>query len=180
MSYSRNSRANQQHGPSGEGTLTGRHGERPATVPAVPTCRRSRKALGWTGVRKRSWGGWATEIRIPRSRRTLWIGKFRCALEAALAYDAAMFCFYGEHPPRKRRFNFPAMQRPAIPDHLRIRLTIATIRAIATDYGRRCATLLAPLVCHVVSGALSAPPQMARVVGPDAPGAAAGVEVAAL
>jgi hypothetical protein len=72
------------------------------------------------------------------------------------------------------------MQRPAIPDHLRIRLTIATIRAIATDYGRRCATLLTPLVCHTVSGALSAPPQMARVAGLDAPGAAAGVEVAAL
>jgi hypothetical protein len=99
MSHSRNSRANQQHGPSREGTLTGRHGGRPATVPAVPTRRRPRKALGWTGVRKRSWGGWATEIRIPRSRRTLWIGKFRRALEAALTYDATMFCFYGEHPP---------------------------------------------------------------------------------
>jgi len=56
-------------------------------------------------------------------------------LRRALAYDAAMFCFYGECLLRRHKFNFPAVQRPAIPDHLRIHLNIATIRVIAADYG---------------------------------------------
>jgi len=131
-------------------------------------------------VRERTWGRWATEILIPHTRLGLWIDRFRHALEAALAYDATMFCFYGECLPRQRKFNFPAVQRPAIPDHLRIHLTIATVRAIAANYGRRCAAFLAPLVCCAVPGALSAPPLMATVPGTDGAGATAGVEAAAL
>ena len=86
-------------------------------------------------MRERTWGRWATEILIPHTRLGLWIDRFRHALEAALAYDAAMFCFYGECLPRQRKFSFPDVQRPAIPDHLRIHLNIATIRVIAADYG---------------------------------------------
>jgi len=91
-----------------------------------------------------------------------------------------MFCFYGECLPRQRKFNFPAVQCPAIPDHLRIHLTIATIRVIVADYGRRCAPFLAPLMCCVVPGALSAPPLVAIVLGTDGAGATAGIEAAAL
>jgi hypothetical protein len=110
----------------------------------------------------------------------LWIGRFGHALEAALAYDAAMFCFYGERLPRPCKFNFPTIQRPAIPEHLRIHLTIATIKAIAADYGRRCAAFLAPLMCHAVTGVLSAPPLMATAAGTAGAGTTTGVEAGAV
>jgi hypothetical protein len=35
-----------------------------------------------------------------------------------------MFCFYVEHLPNQRKFNFPAVQRPIILEHLRIHLTM--------------------------------------------------------
>jgi hypothetical protein len=110
----------------------------------------------------------------------LWIGRFGHALEAALAYDAAMFCFFGEHLPRPRKFNFLAIQRPAIPKNLRIHLTIATIKAIAADYGRRWCSFFAPRVCRAVPQALSAPPLMATVAGTAGAGTTAGVEASAV
>ena len=149
--------------PARRGRSQRHRGGHLAMVPTMSTRHRPQKALGWTGVREQSWGRWATEIRIPQTRLRLWIGRFRHALEAALVYDASMFCFYGECLPRQRKFNFSAIQRPAIPDHLRIHLTIATIRVIAVDYGRRCAPFLAPLVCRAVPGALPAPPMVPTV-----------------
>ena len=166
--------------PAKRGRSQQHRGGHLATVPTMSNRRRPQKGLGWTGVRERSWGSWATEIRIPHTRLRLWIGRFRHALEAALAYDAAMFCFYGECLPRQHKFNFPAVQRPAIPDHLRIHLDIATIRVIAADYGRRCAPFLAPLVCTEVPGVLPAPPLVATVPGTDGAAATAGVEAATL
>jgi len=59
--------------------------------------------------------GWATEIRIPHIRFRLWIGIFQYAHQAVLAYDVAMFSFYGECLPSQCKFNFPAVQRPIIP-----------------------------------------------------------------
>ncbi|OQU78048.1 hypothetical protein SORBI_3009G145200 [Sorghum bicolor] len=95
------------------------------------------------------------EIRVPHTRLRLWIGKFRHCLEAALAYDAAMFCFYGEHLPRPRRFNFP-------------------------DHGRSCAAFLAPLLCRVAPRELSTQPLMAMVPRTDDPDTTAGADEAAL
>ena len=91
-----------------------------------------------------------------------------------------MFCFYGECLPRQRKFNFLTIWCPTIPDYLRIHLTIANIRVIAADYGRRCAPFLAPLVCRAVPGALPAPPLVATVPGTDGAAATADVEAATL
>jgi hypothetical protein len=63
--------------------------------------------MGWVGVRERLWGGYAVEIRIPSSRKRVWIGQFQHAIQAALAYDAAMFLFYGRFLPKVHRYNFP-------------------------------------------------------------------------
>jgi len=150
----------------GRGCPQQRLSGRPARGSAS-TGRRPQKAMGWTGVRQRRWGGWAMEIRIPRTRLKLWIGRFQNAIQAALAYDAAMVCLYGERLPGRRKFNCPVGRHPAIPDHVRIHLTIATIKVIAADYGRRCAAFLAPLVCHPIPETLSAPPVMATLPSPD-------------
>jgi hypothetical protein len=46
----------------------------------------------------------------------------------------------------------PANWSSSVPvwDHLRARLTIANIKAIATDYGRSCADFLLKLSCALV------------------------------
>ena len=133
-----------------------RRGGRSAT--AATGAHRPHKDLGWTGVRERLWGGWAAEIRIPRTRSRLWVGRFQHALQAALAYDAAMFCFYGERLPSQSKFNFPGAPRPAIPEHIRVQLTVANIKEIAADYGRSCAGLFFSAPAQLCPTPAAAPP----------------------
>ncbi|KAJ6923103.1 ethylene-responsive transcription factor ERF017-like [Populus alba x Populus x berolinensis] len=55
------------------------------------------------GVRKRKWGKWVSEIRLPNSRERIWLGSYDSAEKAARAFDAALFCLRG----RVAKFNFP-------------------------------------------------------------------------
>ncbi|KAG2333573.1 hypothetical protein Bca4012_016835 [Brassica carinata] len=57
----------------------------------------------YTGVRKRKWGKWVAEIRLPNSRERIWLGSFDSAEKAARAFDAALYCLRGAGA----RFNFP-------------------------------------------------------------------------
>ncbi|KAJ0261301.1 Ethylene-responsive transcription factor ERF016 [Hirschfeldia incana] len=57
----------------------------------------------YTGVRKRKWGKWVAEIRLPNSRERIWLGSFDSAEKAARAFDAALYCLRGTGA----RFNFP-------------------------------------------------------------------------
>nr|KYP57816.1 Ethylene-responsive transcription factor ERF017 family [Cajanus cajan] len=57
----------------------------------------------YKGVRKRKWGKWVSEIRLPNSRKRIWLGSYDSAEKAARAFDAAMFCLRG----RNANFNFP-------------------------------------------------------------------------
>ncbi|WCJ42835.1 Integrase-type DNA-binding superfamily protein [Euphorbia peplus] len=55
------------------------------------------------GVRKRKWGKWVSEVRLPNSRERIWLGSFDSPEKAARAFDAAQFCLRG----RSANFNFP-------------------------------------------------------------------------
>ncbi|KAJ1437105.1 DNA-binding domain superfamily [Sesbania bispinosa] len=57
----------------------------------------------YRGVRKRKWGKFVSEIRLPNSRQRIWLGSYDTAEKAARAFDAAMFCLRGS----SGRFNFP-------------------------------------------------------------------------
>ncbi|GAB2291564.1 hypothetical protein Dimus_025818 [Dionaea muscipula] len=57
----------------------------------------------YKGVRKRKWGKWVSEIRLPHSRERIWLGSYDSAEKAARAFDAAQFCLRG----RSGKFNFP-------------------------------------------------------------------------
>lgn len=57
----------------------------------------------YKGVRKRKWGKWVSEIRLPNSRERIWLGSYDTPEKAARAFDAAVFCLRG----RKAKFNFP-------------------------------------------------------------------------
>ncbi|XWS70107.1 hypothetical protein CRYUN_Cryun03dG0020900 [Craigia yunnanensis] len=62
-----------------------------------------RSDLRFKGVRKRKWGKWVSEIRLPNSRGRIWLGSYDTAEKAARAFDAALFCLRG----RSAKFNFP-------------------------------------------------------------------------
>ncbi|KAK7383426.1 hypothetical protein VNO78_29105 [Psophocarpus tetragonolobus] len=57
----------------------------------------------YKGVRKRKWGKWVSEIRLPNSRERIWLGSYDTQEKAARAFDAALFCLRG----RSASFNFP-------------------------------------------------------------------------
>jgi len=57
----------------------------------------------YRGVRKRKWGKYVSEIRLPNSRQRIWLGSYDSAVKAARAFDAAMFCLRGS----SAKFNFP-------------------------------------------------------------------------
>jgi hypothetical protein len=111
------------------------------------------------GVRERVRGRWAAQIRIPGTRTRLWIGRFEQALQAALAYDTALFCFYGPHRlPSPRRFNFPAAPRPKITEDVRATLTLADIKRIAESHARFLANFYVGTLPAVSPAAASPPP----------------------
>ncbi|CAG7869371.1 hypothetical protein HID58_021908 [Brassica napus] len=63
----------------------------------------SSKQSKYKGVRKRRWGKWVSEIRLPNSRERIWLGSYDTPEKAARAFDAALFCLRGSGA----NFNFP-------------------------------------------------------------------------
>ncbi|PAN36178.1 hypothetical protein PAHAL_6G265200 [Panicum hallii] len=124
------------------------------------------KQSEWTGVRPRKSGRWAAEIRVPTTREKLWIGTFESDRLAALAYDAAVFCFYGEDLPKTRRFNFPVAPRPDVPKILRGHLNVASVKAIAEHHARSVDAVLPPLVRDAAAALAAA--ATATEAGPSA------------
>ncbi|OIT27200.1 PREDICTED: ethylene-responsive transcription factor ERF017 [Nicotiana attenuata] len=57
----------------------------------------------YRGVRKRKWGKWVSEVRLPNSRERIWLGSYDTPEKAARAFDAALFCLRG----KTANFNFP-------------------------------------------------------------------------
>lgn len=104
-----------------------------------------KKLSAWTGVRFRHGDKWATEIRVPRTREKVWIGTFPSPRQAALAYDAAVFCFYGKRTPKARKINFPDAPRPEISESERLQLSVADVKATAERHARDVDALLPPL-----------------------------------
>ncbi|KAL1547850.1 ethylene-responsive transcription factor ERF017-like protein [Salvia divinorum] len=57
----------------------------------------------YKGVRKRKWGKYVSEIRLPNCRERIWLGSYDTAEKAARAFDAALYCLRGA----SAKFNFP-------------------------------------------------------------------------
>ncbi|XP_073027091.1 ethylene-responsive transcription factor ERF017-like [Primulina eburnea] len=82
----------------------------------------------YTGVRKRKWGKYVSEIRLPNSRERIWLGSYDTAEKAARSFDAALFCLRGPNA----RFNFPD-DPPNIPGGTS--LSPAEILVVSQQYG---------------------------------------------
>ncbi|GER36097.1 integrase-type DNA-binding superfamily protein [Striga asiatica] len=83
----------------------------------------------YKGVRKRKWGKYVSEIRLPNSRERIWLGSYNTAEKAARAFDAALYCLRG----RAAQFNFPD-DPPEIPGGRS--MSPAEIQAAAAQFAR--------------------------------------------
>ncbi|URD76951.1 AP2 [Musa troglodytarum] len=59
----------------------------------------------YKGVRRRRWGKWVSEIRVPGTDERLWLGSYATPEAAAVAHDTAVFFLRG--PSHAGRLNFP-------------------------------------------------------------------------
>ncbi|KAJ8493487.1 hypothetical protein OPV22_015208 [Ensete ventricosum] len=59
----------------------------------------------YKGVRRRRWGKWVSEIRVPGNGERLWLGSYATPEAAAVAHDTAVFFLRG--PSHAGRLNFP-------------------------------------------------------------------------
>ncbi|XP_031120156.1 ethylene-responsive transcription factor ERF018-like [Ipomoea triloba] len=85
-------------------------------------------AVKYKGVRKRKWGKWVSEIRLPNSRERIWLGSYNTAEKAARAFDVAQFCLRGP----TAQLNFPD-DPPDVPGWQTF--TPPEIQDVAAQYG---------------------------------------------
>ncbi|XP_057767601.1 ethylene-responsive transcription factor ERF017 [Salvia miltiorrhiza] len=77
----------------------------PSSAAALEVVREasSSSSCKYKGVRKRKWGKYVSEIRLPNCRERIWLGSYDTAEKAARAFDAALYCLRGGNA----KFNFP-------------------------------------------------------------------------
>ena len=81
----------------------------------------------YKGVRKRKWGKWVSEIRLPNSRERIWLGSYDTPEKAARAFDAAALCLRGR---KSGAFNFPR----DLPDIPLQNLPPSEVQAVASRF----------------------------------------------
>ncbi|XP_057793718.1 ethylene-responsive transcription factor ERF020 [Salvia miltiorrhiza] len=59
----------------------------------------------YKGVRRRKWGKWVSEIRVPGTPERLWLGSYATAEAAAVAHDVAFYCLRGDSSPQNLNFH---------------------------------------------------------------------------
>ncbi|CAK7328860.1 unnamed protein product [Dovyalis caffra] len=81
------------------------------------------------GVRRRKWGKWVSEIRVPGKQERLWLGSYSTPEAAGVAHDIASYCLRG--PSSIESLNFPLM----LPSSVREDMSPKSIQKAASDAG---------------------------------------------
>ncbi|OWM84085.1 ethylene-responsive transcription factor ERF017-like [Punica granatum] len=98
-----------------------------SSLPSPSSSTSSPSSSKYKGVRKRKWGKWVSEIRLPNSRERIWLGSYDSAEKAARAFDAALFCLRGQNA----KFNFPSSPPDIVGAH---NLSPQEIQAVAARF----------------------------------------------
>ncbi|KAK8260769.1 hypothetical protein V6Z12_D13G140700 [Gossypium hirsutum] len=91
---------------------------------------RSSGETKYKGVRRRRWGKWVSEIRVPGSQERLWLGSYSTPEAAAIAHDLAFYCL--RRPSSMTALNFPSMLPPYVSPNMSPK---ATENVMSVDIG---------------------------------------------
>ncbi|KAL4326295.1 hypothetical protein GQ457_11G011150 [Hibiscus cannabinus] len=83
----------------------------------------------YKGIRRRRWGKWVSEIRVPGSQERLWLGSYSTPEGAAIAHDIAFYCL--RRPSSLNALNFPTM----LPPNVNANMSPKSIQRAASDAG---------------------------------------------
>ncbi|KAK4803150.1 hypothetical protein SAY86_001353 [Trapa natans] len=83
----------------------------------------------YSGVRRRKWGKWVSEIRVPGTQERLWLGTYSTPEGAAVAHDIAHYCL--RQPASLDKLNFPSL----LPPGLRTDMSPESVQKAASDAG---------------------------------------------
>jgi hypothetical protein len=92
-----------------------------------------RRMSGYKGVRRRRWGKWVSEIRVPGSRERLWLGSYATPEAVAVAHDTVVYFLRGGGARDVAALNFP--ERAAAAYGARGRLSPWSVQHVASDAG---------------------------------------------
>ncbi|CAI9117118.1 OLC1v1018455C1 [Oldenlandia corymbosa var. corymbosa] len=82
------------------------------------------------GIRRRKWGKWVSEIRVPGTQDRLWLGTYSTPEAAAVAHDIAKYCLR-ENATSPEDFNFPLM----IPAGAHKGMSPRSVQRVSSDAG---------------------------------------------
>ncbi|KAE8701876.1 ERF020 protein [Hibiscus syriacus] len=83
----------------------------------------------YKGVRRRRWGKWVSEIRVPGTEGRLWLGTYSTPEAAAVAHDIAFYCL--RRPSSLTALNFPSL----LPPYVNSDMSPKSVQKAATDAG---------------------------------------------
>ncbi|XP_049346741.1 ethylene-responsive transcription factor ERF020-like [Solanum verrucosum] len=82
----------------------------------------------YRGIRRRKWGKWVSEIRVPGSSERLWLGTYTSPEAAAIAHDIAYYCLRPESSSL-HKLNFPSM----LPPNVQPGMSPTSVQKVASD-----------------------------------------------
>lgn len=88
--------------------------------------------IKYKGVRRRRWGKWVSEIRVPGTSTRLWLGSYAAPEAAAVAHDTAVFFLRGPGPLPASSMNFPWRIEGA---YMWAPLSPGSVQRVASDAG---------------------------------------------
>ncbi|XP_066315530.1 ethylene-responsive transcription factor ERF020-like [Miscanthus floridulus] len=90
----------------------------------------------YKGVRRRRWGKWVSEIRVPGTRERLWLGSYATPEAAAVAHDTAVYFLRGGTGD-VAALNYPERAAAAYGDGAGAggRLSPRSVQRVASDAG---------------------------------------------